>query len=115
MSFEQDHRIPITPEHELELEDELQYDKGRRGRLPGVLIGLVIAAVLMGGAFWWGYDLGRSGGYILAPCHNIGHDIPPENVVTLFEKARSAGDRTGKTLLFCMDDGSGAHSAQIQF
>jgi uroporphyrinogen decarboxylase len=37
------------------------------------------------------YDLGRGGGYILAPCHNIGHDIPPENVVTLFEKAREFG------------------------
>jgi uroporphyrinogen decarboxylase len=37
------------------------------------------------------YDLGRNGGYILAPCHNIGHDIPPENVVTLFEKAREYG------------------------
>jgi uroporphyrinogen decarboxylase len=37
------------------------------------------------------YDLGRDGGYILAPCHNIGHDIPPENVVTLFEKAREFG------------------------
>jgi tRNA 2-thiouridine synthesizing protein A len=24
-------------------------------------------------------------------------------------------NRTGKTLLFCMDDGSGAYSAQIQF
>ena len=24
-------------------------------------------------------------------------------------------DRTGKTLLFCMDDGTGSHSAQIQF
>ncbi len=36
-------------------------------------------------------DLGRNGGYILAPCHNIGHDIPPENVVTLFEKARQLG------------------------
>lgn len=23
--------------------------------------------------------------------------------------------RTGKTLMFCMDDGSGTHSAQIQF
>jgi len=23
-------------------------------------------------------------------------------------------DRTGKTLMFCMDDGSGTHSAQIQ-
>jgi uroporphyrinogen decarboxylase len=38
------------------------------------------------------YDLGRDGGYILAPCHNIGHDIPPENVVTLFEKARQFGN-----------------------
>jgi uroporphyrinogen decarboxylase len=38
------------------------------------------------------YDLGRDGGYILAPCHNIGHDIPPENVVTLFETARELGN-----------------------
>jgi len=38
------------------------------------------------------YDLGRNGGYILAPCHNIGHDIPPENIVTLFQKARELGD-----------------------
>jgi uroporphyrinogen decarboxylase len=38
------------------------------------------------------YDLGRNGGYILAPCHNIGHDIPPENVVTLFKKAREMGN-----------------------
>lgn len=37
------------------------------------------------------YDLGRGGGYILAPCHNIGHDIPPENVVALFEQARQLG------------------------
>jgi uroporphyrinogen decarboxylase len=37
------------------------------------------------------YDLGRDGGYILAPCHNIGHDIPPENVLTLFKKARELG------------------------
>lgn len=37
------------------------------------------------------YDLGRNGGYILAPCHNIGHDIPPQNVITLFEKAREFG------------------------
>ncbi|GMQ85366.1 MAG: uroporphyrinogen decarboxylase family protein [Acidimicrobiia bacterium] len=37
------------------------------------------------------YELGRNGGYILAPCHNIGHDIPVENVVTLFEKAREFG------------------------
>lgn len=38
------------------------------------------------------YDLGRNGGYILAPCHNIGHDVPPANVVTLFEKAREFGN-----------------------
>lgn len=38
------------------------------------------------------YDLGRNGGYILAPCHNLGHDIPPENIVTLFETARELGD-----------------------
>lgn len=38
------------------------------------------------------YDLGRNGGYILAPCHNIGHDIPPENIVTLFTKAREMGN-----------------------
>ena len=37
------------------------------------------------------YDLGRGGGYILAPCHNLGHDILPENIVTLFEKAREYG------------------------
>ena len=37
------------------------------------------------------YDLGRNGGYILAPCHNLGHDIPPENIVTLFESARRLG------------------------
>jgi uroporphyrinogen decarboxylase len=37
------------------------------------------------------YELGRNGGYILAPCHNIGHDIPVENVVALFEKAREFG------------------------
>ncbi|MEE4216634.1 MAG: uroporphyrinogen decarboxylase family protein [Xanthomonadales bacterium] len=37
------------------------------------------------------YDLGRNGGYILAPCHNIGHDIPSKNIVTLFETARRLG------------------------
>ncbi|MCW8872710.1 MAG: hypothetical protein OQK01_08865 [Xanthomonadales bacterium] len=41
------------------------------------------------------YDLGRNGGYILAPCHNIGHDVPPENVVMLFEKARELGADPG--------------------
>ena len=36
-------------------------------------------------------DLGRNGGYIIAPCHNIGHDIAPENVVALFDLAREFG------------------------
>lgn len=30
------------------------------------------------------YDLGRGGGYILAPCHNIGSDVPPENVEAMY-------------------------------
>lgn len=33
-------------------------------------------------------DLNRNGGYILAPCHNLGHDIPPENIVAMFETAK---------------------------
>ncbi len=37
------------------------------------------------------HDLGRNGGYIFAPCHNIGHDIPPQNVVALFDLARELG------------------------
>ncbi len=36
-------------------------------------------------------DLAPNGGYICAPCHNIGHDIPPENVVALFEAAKEYG------------------------
>jgi len=40
-------------------------------------------------------DLGREGGYILAPCHNVGHDIPPGNIVTLFETARRLGSDPG--------------------
>jgi uroporphyrinogen decarboxylase len=36
-------------------------------------------------------DLGKGGGYVLAPCHNIGHDVPPENVVALFEAAQELG------------------------
>ncbi len=34
-------------------------------------------------------DLGRNGGYIIAPCHNVGVDIPPENVLALFDAARA--------------------------
>jgi uroporphyrinogen decarboxylase len=37
------------------------------------------------------YDLGRGGGYILAPCHNINVDIPLENVLALFEAAHEWG------------------------
>ncbi len=37
------------------------------------------------------YDLGRGGGYILAPCHNIGSDVPPENTEALFAAAQEYG------------------------
>lgn len=37
------------------------------------------------------HDLGRNGGYIIAPCHNISHDTPPENVVALFDLAKEFG------------------------
>lgn len=30
-------------------------------------------------------DLGQGGGLIIAPCHNIGHDIAPENTLAFFE------------------------------
>jgi len=33
-------------------------------------------------------DLGRDGGYVIAPCHNIGHDIPTANTLAFFEMAR---------------------------
>lgn len=36
-------------------------------------------------------DLGQDGGYIIAPCHNIGHDIPPENTLKFFELVREMG------------------------
>jgi len=36
-------------------------------------------------------DLGSDGGYILAPCHNLGHDIPPESTIALFDMAREMG------------------------
>jgi uroporphyrinogen decarboxylase len=38
-------------------------------------------------------DLGRAGGYILAPCHNINIDIPVENVLTTFDAAREYGNQ----------------------
>jgi uroporphyrinogen decarboxylase len=37
------------------------------------------------------YDLGRGGGYILAPCHNISFDVPPANVLALFDAAFELG------------------------
>jgi len=36
-------------------------------------------------------DLGTSGGYIIAPCHNINVDIPMENTLALFEEAQKVG------------------------
>lgn len=36
-------------------------------------------------------DLGRDGGYIIAPCHNIGHDIPPETTIAFFDMVRELG------------------------
>jgi uroporphyrinogen decarboxylase len=36
-------------------------------------------------------DLGRGGGYICSTCHNIGYDIPPENVKAMFEAAHEFG------------------------
>ncbi len=61
MSFEHDHRMPMASEDDLVLDDEIRYERPARSRFPGILIGLAIAAVLMGGAFWWGYDLGQRG------------------------------------------------------
>lgn len=37
------------------------------------------------------HDLGPSGGFIIAPCHNIGPDIPPENTVALFDLVKELG------------------------
>lgn len=37
------------------------------------------------------YDLGRGGDYILAPCHNIGADVPPQNIEAMYEAAREYG------------------------
>ncbi|MCP4788734.1 MAG: hypothetical protein GY881_00705 [Gammaproteobacteria bacterium] len=36
-------------------------------------------------------DLGTEGGFIIAPCHNIGHDIAPENVIALFDLINELG------------------------
>lgn len=34
-------------------------------------------------------ELGRDGGYILCPCHNIQPDTPVENILALYDEARS--------------------------
>lgn len=34
-------------------------------------------------------DLGRGGGYVVASVHNIQAEVPPENIVAMFETARS--------------------------
>ena len=36
-------------------------------------------------------ELGAGGGYILAPANHLQHDVPAENVITLFEAARKFG------------------------
>jgi uroporphyrinogen decarboxylase len=33
-------------------------------------------------------DLGRGGGLLLSPVHNIQAEVPPENILALFETAR---------------------------
>ncbi len=35
--------------------------------------------------------MGRGGGYILATVHNIQAEVPPENIVAMFDEARSCG------------------------
>ncbi len=37
------------------------------------------------------WDLGRGGGYILSTCHDIGEDVPPENVMAMFNAAWEYG------------------------
>ena len=37
--------------------------------------------------------LGRGGGYIFAAAHNLQDDVPPENIVAMFEAARKYGKR----------------------
>ena len=36
-------------------------------------------------------DLAPGGGYLLAPCHNIQADVPPENIEAMFEAAWEYG------------------------
>jgi uroporphyrinogen decarboxylase len=32
--------------------------------------------------------MGKDGGYIFGPCHNIQPDIPPENIMAMYEAAK---------------------------
>lgn len=36
-------------------------------------------------------ELGAGGGYVLAPSHNFGDDVPPENILAFFEAAKEYG------------------------
>ena len=36
-------------------------------------------------------DLGPGGGYVVSPVHNIQPDVPPENVVAMYEAAYELG------------------------
>jgi uroporphyrinogen decarboxylase len=38
-------------------------------------------------------DLGTGGGFILASVHNIQADVPPENIVALYETGKEYGSR----------------------
>jgi uroporphyrinogen decarboxylase len=36
-------------------------------------------------------DLGPGGGYVVSPVHNIQPDVPPGNVVAMYDAARDPG------------------------
>jgi uroporphyrinogen decarboxylase len=36
-------------------------------------------------------DLGPGGGYVVSPVHNVQPDVPPENVVAMYEAAQELG------------------------
>jgi uroporphyrinogen decarboxylase len=43
-------------------------------------------------------DLGKGGGYIISTCHNIGYDIPPENLKAFYEAVHEFADYPLKRL-----------------
>lgn len=49
------------------------------------------------------HDLGSNGGFIVAPCHNLGYDIPVENVIALFEAAQEFGSMSQEELKKVME------------